>query len=464
MPGGGSGLSPEELAQTLERAFDELSGPPAAVRLLHRTGNWLSAMDEAGFIDIEPPPPDDPQGRPRARIAWPEALAAAEHGGALTSRSLDAPWYEERDADEQPYGVEPEPDEVRRDVPLLRLAASLAGAAPVDLSRELSGLDRPTTAVVLAAISSATQAHTREYRRLLPDGRPSTWSASTWIGPLYDWADAEAEAQRNRGEGEAEGSWRQGRLALYPAAEEEAAIARAAHANPHPVARLPLSDHVLRVLGALRPGGSAGIRGGGRGLRRHRGRGSGDGVGSTLLRYTRVEVEDWLGFALPTLTPLEEAGHRLVCLRSRNSWEPEGAQLPARGSSIPNGDPVELSIALRWVPPEVDSTRVALHDDQGEGVTGLVTYSPFSNDPEERTERRATSLTEPAGAYTGITVDGTHVGVQHSSPGHTRIGWSKRGPDPRDAGGTGVWYGMALHLPLEPIAAVELILASRDIG
>ncbi|NAZ83764.1 hypothetical protein GTR02_18280 [Kineococcus sp. R8] len=457
-------MSPQELAETLERAFDELSGPPAAVGLLHRTGNWLTAMDEAGFIEIEPPRPDDPEARPRARIAWLEALAAAEYGGALASRSLDVAWYEQRGVDEQPYGVEPDPDEARRDVPLLRLAASLAGAAPVDLCSELSGLDRPTTAVVLAALSSATQAHTRQYRRLLPDGRPSTWSGSTWEGPLYDWADAEAEARRCRGDGGAGAPWRQERLALYPAAEEEAAIARAAHANPHPVAQLPLSEHLLRVLGALRPGGSAGIRGGGRAFRRHRGRGEGD-VDSTLLPYTRAEVEDWLGFALPTLAPLEEAGHRLVCLKSRNFWEPEGAALPARGSSLPNGEPMELSIALRWVPPEVDSTRLARHDDQsGEWVTGLINYSPFTRTPQEQPERRATSLTEPAGAYTGITVNDTRMGVQHSLPGHTRIGWSKQGPDTPDATGKGVWYGMALHLPLEPIAAVEFILASRAIG
>ena len=66
----------------------------------------------------------------------------------------------------------------------------------------------------------------------LPDGRPSTWTGwtgTTWLGLLYDWPEPD----------EPDGPWRQGHLPLHPAAEEEAAVARAAHAAPHPPAELP---------------------------------------------------------------------------------------------------------------------------------------------------------------------------------------------------------------------------------
>ncbi|WP_328291639.1 hypothetical protein OG218_02590 [Kineococcus sp. NBC_00420] len=433
---GGHGLEPDELARTLEHAFGELSGPPAAVTLLHRTGNWLSALDAAGFIEIGPPHPDDPDARPRATIAWTEALAAAEHGGALASRSLDL------HLDDDPYAVEPDPDQPRRDVPVLRLAAGLAGAVAVDLRSDLSGLDRPTTAVLLAAISAATQAHVQQFRAVREDGRPSSRGSMRWVGPLYDWSDAEAEVQRWTGSNDPSGPWRQGRLSLYPAADAEADLLRAALTNPYPVAELPLGDHLRRVLEALRPQ-SVGRRS------RRRAR-LADDVDDSVLRYTRGEVEDWLGFPLPSLTPLEASGFELICRTAKHFWNGDADPLPARGSLLPNGEPLEVSIQLLWVPRGPDAARVAPDEER---VTGLVRWSPFvrlAEDPSQRT----TSFTEPAGGYTRVTVNSTRIGVQHGYPGHTRIGWS------RDV--LGEQYNLALHLPWEPVRALELVLASRN--
>ncbi|WP_245886992.1 hypothetical protein [Kineococcus xinjiangensis] len=341
--------------------------------MLQRTSNWLSAMDAAGFIEISPPHPDDPDARPRARIDWLEALAATGYGGALACRSLQV----HLDPEDDPYGVE------------------------------------------------------------------------TGVGDRSRRADAAGEP------------WRQEHLALHPAAEEEAAIARAAHANPYPVAQLPLNEHLRRALGALRPGRRMTPR---LTRRSRRQDGGANSISRTMHQHTRAEVEDWLGFALPSLTPLEKAGRRLLCLTSRMFWTSDADPLPARGSSLPNGEPMELEIYLLWAPAEADLTRVALHDAEEEGwVVGSVGYSPFTRAPQEERGRRATSLTEPAGAYTGITVNGSRLGVQHSLPGHTRIGWTRRGPAAPTEPGGGVWYRMALHVPREPVAAVELILASRDI-
>ena len=441
---GGHGLDPDELARTLEHAFGELSGPPAAVTLLHRTGNWLSALDTAGFIEIGPPHPDDPDARPRATIAWTEALAAAEHGGALASRSLDL------HLDDDPYAVEPDPDQPRRDVPVLRLAAGLAGAVAVDLRSDLSGLDRPTTAVLLAAISAATQAHVHQFRAVREDGRPSSRGSMRWVGPLYDWSDAEAEVQRWVGSDEPSGPWRQGRLSLYPAADAEADLLRAALANPYPVADLPLSDHLRRVLCALPPESHH------RGYRSRGGGGGGqDSVEATMVRHPRGEVESWLGFPLPTLTSLEEQGHELVCVTHRLPWDGPGGALPIRGSLLPNGEPVQVDVSLLWVPPGTDLAEVSFDDAQVESwVTGLVHWSPVPR-PRPDHRKRTTSFTQAAGGCTGVTVRGTRVGVQHRDAGHTRIGWSRREG--------GEEFGLSLHVPAEPVEALELVLAGRDV-
>lgn len=444
---GRSGLDHDELCTTLELAFNELSGPPAAVRLLRRTGNWLLALDREGFIHLGPPHPDDPESRPRATVDWSGALEAAAYGGPLASRSLDVEL-----GDDEPFALGPlDPDQPRRDLPLLQIAASLAVGVPVDLLTALRDLDRPTTASVLAAVSACTQAHVRYDRARLPDGRVSTRSSMAWVCPLYDWTDADRELAPSP---PADGS-RQAELGLYPAADEEAAIARAAHANPHPVAELPLSEHLVRVLGALRPGTT-------RGGRVRRARPPADeadrrrsAISRRMLQHSRDEVERWLGRALPVL-PTEGRDVELVCLRHRNFWEEEGDHpLPARGSTIPNGEPWALSLVLAWPPVGTDLTRTTLDELRLDPdlVTGSVHWAPWSS-PSEDPGRRSTSLLEPAGGYTGVTVGGRHLGVQHSREGSTRIGWSAEGA---------CEFSVALHLPAAPVPALEFVLRCRNL-
>ncbi|MEW1959357.1 hypothetical protein [Kineococcus sp. NPDC059986] len=322
---------------------------------------------------------------------------------------------------------------------------------PVDLLTELRDLDRPTTASVLAAVSACTQAHVRYDRARLPDGRMSTRSSMAWVGPLYDWTDADRELPPSPG-GD---GWRQPELGLFPAADEEADIARAAHANPHPVAELPLSDHLVRVLGALRPGVVHGRRAfpprppADEAERRR------DAIARQMLRHDRDEVERWLGRALPVL-PTEGRDVELVCLRHRNFWEEEGDHpLPERGSTIPNGEPWQLSLVLAWLPVGVDLTRTTvdelwLMDDV---VGGSLDWMPWPR-PAGGRRRRSTSLLEPAGGYTGVTVGGRHLGVQHSRQGQTRIGWAAEGA---------CEFSVALHVPAAPVPAVEFVLRCRNV-
>lgn len=388
----GSGLSREELFEVLRRATSE-GGTTPAVRLLHETGTVLQTLDEAGWIEVLPPHPDDPEQNPHARIDWAAALADHDRFG---------------------WG---------RDRHLLSLAASLAGAVEVDLRSALGQLDRRTTAFVLAAISDSTQAHTLFFEPLLPDGRPSGRSAMTWQGPLYAWPGEPSPPPQG-----------QGTLALWPAAEEEAAALAAAFANPYPEVSLPLDDHVLRVLRHLRPATLG---------RRRRERPDAPGVGASMHDLPRADVETWLGFALPEFADLAPA--RLVCLRR------EPGPLPHRGSPRPNGEPSSVHVVLLWVAPDVDLDRLVLR--RGDGILrGTVTRR--SRGPVLDAEGPATLFTNPAGGHTTVTVGGTRVAVQHVDPGLTRTAWG------RDAGGDEVT--VALHVPHEPRQALELLLRGRD--
>ena len=185
------------------------------------------------------------------------------------------------------------------------------------------------------------------------------------------------------------------------------------------------------------------MRGGGLAERRFPGE---PGVDAPQRREVR-DVQEWLGFPLPRLTPLEEAGHDPLCV----TFEP--GPLPQRGSLMPNGEPWEVGLALLWVPAGTDLSRVVLRHAVTDGFAGgLLHRSPG---PVRETRRRATSLTEPVGGYTGVSIGGTRAGVQHSRPGRTRIGWRKQGPDAS--------FTIALHLPLEPVPALELVLRSRNV-
>lgn len=63
---------------------------------------------------------------------------------------------------------------------LLRIAASLLGGPPVDLSRNLAGLDREHLQLVLAAIARANGSNEHTGRRQLT--RRASTSTVTWSG------------------------------------------------------------------------------------------------------------------------------------------------------------------------------------------------------------------------------------------------------------------------------------------
>jgi hypothetical protein len=386
-------LSREELADALERSLLEVGKNPA-ITLLHRAGTFLEEMDAAGFVEVLPPHPDDPAQNPRSRIDWAGSLAALQDraGGNV-----------------------------------LRIAASLVGELAVDLSAELSMMDRRTTALVLAAINASTQSHSETYERLLPDGRPSGWSGSVSREPLFPWPPVDPEPADV-----------QGSLSLWPAAEEEAAAEAAALANPYPEVGLPLDDHVRRVLRHLRPADWGGMRGGGLHRRRFDGE---PGVRQSMHEHPRPDVEAWLGFRLPEF----DGVGRLMCLTF------EEPPLAERGSLLPHGEPAQFHIGLLWVPDGTDLDRVQLHHAAQDGLlSGGVNWSPWERPHEEDPP---TSFREAAGGFTGVTVRGTRVGVQRRDPAETRIGWLKEA--------SGTRFGVHLNVPREPEAALEFLLAGR---
>ncbi|PRY16883.1 hypothetical protein [Kineococcus rhizosphaerae] len=403
-----SGLSREELADVLERAHVEI-GKDAGIRLLHRASTLLAEIDAAGLVQVLPPHPEDPDHNPRARIDWPEVVAGVERGGRFTG----------------PHGR-------RRDESVVRIALSLLGVLQIDLHTELNMLDRPTTALVLAAIGASTQSHYDSYERLLPDGRPSGWSGTVFRPPLFPWPETPP--------GPAPG---QGTLSLWPAAEEETAALAAALANPYPEVGLPLDDHVLRVLRHLRPADVAGMRGAG--LARMRWPDD-PGVRATRHELPVADVEEWLGAPLPEFDDLVPAVLRCFTL--------EPGPLPRRGTTLPDGEPLQVHVDLLWVAPDVDLDHLVLHHAPQDGyVQGYLSWTPWRqrDEPEDRT----TDFTSAAGGHTGVSVGGTRIGVQRFEGGVTRIGWGRR------VGGD--LFGIALHVPREPREALEFLLRGRNV-
>lgn len=85
---------------------------------------------------------------------------------------------------------------------VLALAASLAGGAPIDLSDAVSGLDRETLDLVLAAIAHAGGSHehrvmgTRTFRNT-QTGEPveREWPSDEAMGSLHPWPTESDEAE-----------------------------------------------------------------------------------------------------------------------------------------------------------------------------------------------------------------------------------------------------------------------------
>lgn len=159
-------LTAGELTAALTRSADGLPTAEAAVRLLLEHSDWPQRLADADLIELDDEPGTDPSAR-FAWVSWRSAVAALDAGELYASSS---------------------------DARVLRVAASLGGAVPVDLSDALTGLDRRTLSLVLAALSHANGSHQHlEYLTEPPaDGGPATLTPTSprlELGPLFGWPE-----------------------------------------------------------------------------------------------------------------------------------------------------------------------------------------------------------------------------------------------------------------------------------
>jgi len=123
---------PDDLAAALARQAQGVLCAEASAMVIARQRSWLARDDfVAAYLETFPAFDD---ATTMAAIDWDAALAAIDTGKLVCSAS-----------EEQ----------------MLRIAASLAGYAPVDLSEALTGLDDRNLAVVLAAIAHTAGSHHR---------------------------------------------------------------------------------------------------------------------------------------------------------------------------------------------------------------------------------------------------------------------------------------------------------------
>ena len=123
-PAGAASCRPvHEVACALSLGAAGLTCTQAGVELLIDHGCWLYRADFTALITL-----DDSAASPLAFVDWPAAIAAL-HAGRLPCSGGE-----------------------RR---MLQVAASIAGAVPVDLSDALTGLDRIGIALVATAVLHA---------------------------------------------------------------------------------------------------------------------------------------------------------------------------------------------------------------------------------------------------------------------------------------------------------------------
>lgn len=152
-----------QLREALTRTADGLPTAQAAVRLVLEHGDWPERLAAADLVEFDDAPDSDPAhlADPRyAWVAWRSAIASLDAGDLYGSSS---------------------------DAQVLRIAASLGGAVPVDLSDVLPGLDRTTLGRVLAALShaSSSQQHPDNSVEWPANGGPATLTRPrATVGPL----------------------------------------------------------------------------------------------------------------------------------------------------------------------------------------------------------------------------------------------------------------------------------------
>ncbi|WP_157873697.1 hypothetical protein [Kineococcus radiotolerans] len=371
----GSTLTSSQLTDVLTMAWIELGPPAVAVELLHRTGDWLTTLDAAGFLDLD----THPDGTPRATLRWAEAIAAIDPNAPPGPLPADLP-------------------HARHHRGVLRIAAALASAVPVDLGATLGDMDRPTTAHVLAAISRSSQAHLEWLDPRLPDGRPSARWTYRDVGVLTDWPTAPDPPQDTE-------------LPLWPARIEEEAVARAAAARPAPLAGLPLSEHVAAVLEHLRP------------IAREFRYETLGMWGAPGVLSDGVDIDpDEASFTGPC--PQPASGEERVWLRR-------------------HVDPQRRYLLL--VPAGVDLHTVPFHRLTQAGVTTISTAPP---EPDAPPIVAGTDLRNPTGGWTVVRIGDVLAQVTHLEDEVTGIYWIRA-----DGQNVGV------SIPTRPRQAVERLLS-----
>ena len=162
-------------------------------------------------------------------------------------------------------------------------------------------------------------------------------------------------------------------------------------------------------------------------------------------RQDRDAVQQRLGFAVPGLSVLREAGQVEVLF----SLAPEGLIAPQElrpGSSA--------GVVVLYAPDEVVLQAQAAAGSASEVTTVHVQYG----DPWPPA-RAATLRLVSSGDATVVLVHGHRVGVQHHRPGQTRLAWQQRFT--AEDGGA-VDCDVAVYAVLPPVRAVQM-LAQCDV-
>ncbi|WP_344478431.1 hypothetical protein [Kineococcus aurantiacus] len=164
-----------------------------------------------------------------------------------------------------------------------------------------------------------------------------------------------------------------------------------------------------------------------------------DSLAQLYHRHKREQAQQTLGFVLPKLSVLIEAGQ---------------VELVATAGVAELRDPAELA---RWESASVTVLYVVdeavLHlPGRRKWTPGVTTVEVLYGDgywpaqPEEPRTKRSTA----SGDATAVLVHGYRVGVQHREQGLTRLAWRQRLGQ--------VECGVVVHSPLKPVQAVQMLV------
>lgn len=138
--------------------------------------------------------------------AWAKGLYSTEAGAELLIRHgktihEGAPWIVEQDklSNDRPRMATIDVDALLEhsgawsggEQRIVRIAASLLGGPPVDLSEEIPGIDRANLVLVLAAIAHASGSHEHSAMRFDSDDNPIGFDR---LDSAYAWPDVSANA------------------------------------------------------------------------------------------------------------------------------------------------------------------------------------------------------------------------------------------------------------------------------